>query len=185
MNPHCTEIGKTKGNVCTLHWLLPRGHRVAAVHGQPRDPAAPMLESLRLENISEVIKSKHELITAVFTAEPRPQGPHPAFGALPGMVTPPLPWAAGASSLQLRSRQGRSVCLGAAWKMDAQQLYKVESKAGECWCPEQAWAGRASEDRNKEQHTGVAESIQLPKDLSSGHQLRQSWRILPALPPWR
>ena len=61
-----------------------------------------IMESLRLEKTSRIIKSnRHPNPTT--PAKPCPEGPHPhLFWTPPGMGTPPLPWAAWSNAWPLR-----------------------------------------------------------------------------------
>ena len=53
-----------------------------------------IIESLRLEKTSKIIKSNHQANT-IMPAKPCPEAPHlHVFWTPPGMGTPPLPWAA-------------------------------------------------------------------------------------------
>ena len=57
-----------------------------------------IIESLRLEKTSKIIESNHQHNTTM-SAKPCPEVPYlHIFLTLPGMVTPPLPWAACSSA---------------------------------------------------------------------------------------
>jgi len=77
--------------------VLQRGWRGAGACGRggrrARWPAA-FVESLRFEKTSKIIKSNRQHNTTV-AAQPCPEVQHlHIFWRPPGMVTPPLPWAA-------------------------------------------------------------------------------------------
>jgi len=74
----------------SAHWLEELVTTSAAVNWR----SYRIVESLRLEKASKIIKSNCQPITTV-PAKPCPEVPHlHVFWRPPGMVTPPLPWAA-------------------------------------------------------------------------------------------
>ena len=71
---------------------------------------AEAIESLRLEKTSKIIRSNRQPIITM-PSKPCPEEPYlHVFWTLPGMVTPPLPWAACSNALQLFQYRTFSWC---------------------------------------------------------------------------
>jgi len=69
-------------------------HPAHSLHFEGKSQAYRIIESLRLEKTSKIVKSNRRPNTTM-PAKPCPEVPHlHSFWTPPGMVTPPLPWAA-------------------------------------------------------------------------------------------
>ena len=82
-------VGRPPCSCRALLMLLFSGHHLVAISQNCR-----IVESLRLEKTSKIVKSNHQPDTTV-PAKPCPEVPYlHIFWTPPGMMTPPPPWAA-------------------------------------------------------------------------------------------